>query len=609
MADKKKTQKTAKNLQEAGTTAAGGRTQQTANNLQEPDTTEIKSAAAQQDNGELLAGIAGPEEAAPQLFSAAGSEPVMGVQRSLADVAAPELLMALAPSPARPDWMVTRYPVSMEEFSQLKQDAEVPDPVTAALALVDETTPEQDMEVEAAILEAPEGEVIGAAQGAAAPGAAAPGTIASFDGIPQTAFIPSDDTIAVGPNDVMVAVNATMAVYSRTGSLKFRWPLANMFSSALSAAGANASVFDPKVAYDHYARRWIVVAVARVASPPATWILIGVSQGPDPNGAYWTWALNAALNGNTPTNNWADYPTLGFDTQAIYIACNMFLFGGGFQYTKLRILNKAELYGGGVGAGHAVRWYDMWNLRNPDSSLAFTVQPAVHFTGTGGNPPAYMVNALFPRGNSLTLWTLTNPIAFWTGGAPGLTNASVPCIEYDLPPGGRQPGTSVRIATNDTRLLNAVYQNAGGVQRLWTTHTAKHTWQGEAEARSVAQWYEINIPTKTVAQQNKYGASGKYYFFPAIQTDLARNAYLVVGRSGETEFASIRQTGRRVGDPPNSLQSSTLVQAGASSNTSQRWGDYFGICRDGEGGNMVWMYAQYAATGGSWATRVCAARF
>ncbi len=533
-------------------------------------------------------------------YASGGSNPVSGAARSsLAELGAEEL-MALPPSPARPPWMVNRFPVDPAEYARLIEAAQQPGPAGAA-AGTDATTEDEDREALAAVLDVPEGEV------AVPPEAAAPGLTRSFEGIPQTAWIPPDNTIAVGPSDVLVAVNTDLAGYRKDGTLRFRWPnMTTLFSPVLPAG---ASLFDPRLAYDHYAQRWIVVVDARRGTPAGSWIMVGVSQGPDPAGAYWVWALDATVDGATATSNWADYSTLGFDTQGIYISSNMFAFNGGFQYTKLRILQKAELYAGGSGANHAIRWYDFWNLRNPDNSLAFTVQPAVHFRGTGGNPPAYLVNALWPGGSTLTLWTLTNPVAFWAGGTPTLARVAVSCRDYDLPPGARQRGSDVRIATNDSRLLNAVFQNVGGVQRLWTCHTTKHTWPNEAEARAVAQWYEIDIPSRAVVLQNRYGAAGRYYYFPAIQTDLARNAYLVVSRSGADEYAQLRQTGRRVGDPPNDLQNSTLVKAGEGSYTRGRGGDYFGIARDGGVASTVWMYGEYADTGDTWGTRVCATRF
>jgi len=306
------------------------------------------------------------------------------------------------------------------------------------------------------------------------------------------------------------------------------------------------------------------------------------------------------------TNNWADYPKLGFDTNAVYISTNQFLIGGNgaFQYAKFRILNKTELY-----SGAGLHWYDFWDLKNPDNSGAFTVQPSCHFRGVGGTPPAYFINGHFPSGNKLTLWTLANPTAWWSGGTPALRHQDIACRAYDFPPNAQQLSSTNRISTNDPRILNAVYQNAGGTQRLWACHTTKISWNGDSEARCGVQWYEIDVPTARVTQQNAFGASGKYYYFPAIQTDISRNAYLVFCRSGSGEYVNVRQTGRRVGDPANSLQGSALVKAGESPYPIDRWGDYSGICRDGSDPGRCWGYAQYAASAGAWGTWAFSMKF
>lgn len=504
------------------------------------------------------------------------------------------------PNSARPDWMLTRFPVDMEEFERLNAEANLPEPGPMA-AEVDDADVDADVSAEY------EAETPEDADGGAQPGAEAPPMTASFEGIPQTAWRPPDNSCAVGPNDVMLAVNTDLAIHDRNGALKVRW--ANMTPLFRNVLPTGASLFDPKVAYDHYAQRWIVVIAARRQSPAGSWIMVGVSQTANPMGSYWVWALDAMVDGSTPSTNWADYPMLGFDTQAIYISTNQFLVGGGFQYSKLRILSKAELYAGGNGPNHSIHWFDYWSLRNPDNSLAFTVQSAVHFRGTGGNPPAYLVNALWPGGATLTLWKLTNPLAFWSGGASALTRVDVACRRYDLPPDAEQRDSATPIANNDARLLNAVYQYAGGVHRLWTAHTSKHTWAGENAARSVVQWYEIDTAGQNVIQQNAYGSPGRYYYFPAVQTDLRRNAYVVFGRSNNGEYGSIRQTGRRANDPLGQLQNSALVKAGESAYTGGRWGDYFGICRDPQDAQSVWSYAEYADSGGNWGTWVASTRF
>src|SRR5918999_565239 len=72
------------------------------------------------------------------------SEPVRGAERSLADVTAMEALQA-PPSPVRPDWMVTRWPVSREEFNSLNEQANEASPPAAA----PEEGPQEDEETPA----------------------------------------------------------------------------------------------------------------------------------------------------------------------------------------------------------------------------------------------------------------------------------------------------------------------------------------------------------------------------------------------------------------------------------------------------------------------------
>lgn len=529
-----------------------------------------------------------------------------GTPRSLDELTAADNV-ATSVRVAKPDWMrTTRFPVSMEEYRDLARAAEQADPTPLSAATDDTLTEDSSTEVAVApsldptsFEDVPEDAALSQQEGSLAPV-----TTHSFEGTPQTGFRPPDCTLAVGPSDVLVAVNVDLAAYRKDGSLRFRWPsMTALFSSVLPAG---AGLFDPKLAYDHYAGRWIVAVAARRQTPAGSWIMLGVSQGADPGGAWWVWALDFAVDGGTPSSNWADYPMLGFDTQGIYITTNQFAVGGGggFSYSKLRILNKAEAY-----AGAALRWYDFWNLRNPDNSLAFTVQSTMHFRGTGGNPPAYFCNALWPSGSTLTLWQLNDPLASWRGAQPSLQAHRVACRGYDLPPDAEQPDTATRIETNDSRLLSSVFQFVGGTQRLWTAHASKITWSGDGAARSAVQWYEIDTTTRQVVQQGAFGASGFYYYFPVVQTDISRNAHLCFSRSNSQEYGSLRQTGRRVTDPLNGMQGSALVKAGESAYTGGRWGDYFGHARDGGDASRVWLYGEFADALNSWGTWVCATRF
>lgn len=525
------------------------------------------------------------------------------LSRSLDQLSVTELMMA--PTNLQKPKRESRFPISQAEFDELKEQAERPvaaaqGPAATAAAVADGET---DMAFDAGpdvtipVADPPEDNILVAA----GPAPLAPSLLTSFKALGQTGFTPPDPALAVGINDVLVGVNTDIAGFSKTGGLNFRWiNSAALFGGVLPAG---AGLFDPKMAYDHYAQRFICVAAAVRNSPKGAWLLVAVSQTSNAAGAWWVYALNIMVDGSNATNNWGDYPQLGFDTQAIYISTNQFAFGGGFSYAKLRILNKSELY-----AGAPAHWYDFWNLKNPDGSGAFTLQPCVHYRGTGGNPPAFLTSAIYPAANKVVLWQLDNPIGWWSGSSPALNRFNVNSRAYSMPPGAKQSGSATNLATNDSRMLNAIFQNAGGVQRVWTCHTTGFTWQGDTEARAAINWYEIDVNSRTVIQQNTYGASGLYYFFPVIQTDLSRNAFLMFTRSGPAEFGQMRITGRQVADAAGSLQGSMLVKAGESAYNGGRWGDYFGICRDPDT-QRVWALGEYAGPTGQWGTWVAGVRY
>ncbi|MGI8459872.1 MAG: hypothetical protein ACR2LI_17385 [Propionibacteriaceae bacterium] len=494
--------------------------------------------------------------------------------------------------------------MSEAAFAELKAAAEDVSPGGALAPGEDDTAQQDDGTDEARLPAVDEGADIdesGGLAGAAQESALAPPLGHSFEGLPQTRFRPPDCAVAVGPRDVLVAVNTSMAVYDKTGTLQQRWPDLSQFFAPVLPTGAG--VFDPQVHYDHYNHRWLIVLAARRATPAGSWILLGASQTADPRGRWWVWALDFSVDGSNPSNNWADYPMLGIDSQAVFIGTNQFAFGGGFSYGKVRILNKSQIY-----AGSGLQWWDFWNLTEPGGAQAFTVHPCRHYRGVG-NFSAYMINSEFGSGNNLVQWRISNPLAYWSGGTPTLDRWEVPVSSYSIGPDAQQPGTTVRIETNDDRLLNAVYQSQAGTQRIWASHTVSVSWSGDSEPRTGVRWYEVDVSSHAAVQQRTYGASGQYYFFPAIQVDLRRNAYLTFGRSGSNEFGQLRTTGRRVSDAANTLQGSMLIKAGESAYTGARWGDYFGICRDGGDQDRVWGYGEYADAAGTWGTWTHSNRF
>jgi hypothetical protein len=521
--------------------------------------------------------LTGKASAAPQEFNLSGPA-AMDAWDALAEIDEPR------PSP-------TRYPISRELFSQLKEES-----LTAQSPEKTDSTIIKD-EAQAPF------EIASAAPGMdnaasafvpfAAPTATYPTASTNFAGIAATSMTPPDCTLAVGPDHVLVSVNSTLAIYQKTGNV-VHGP--RTLTAWFSNVTQGAMVFDPKALYDQHSNRWVLVAVARNTATKGSWFLVSVSQSSDPLQGWHNYALDATLDGGTKTENWADYPCVGVDSHALYLTANMFRFGGGFQYAKLRIVPKADIY-----EGKAAAFKDLVRLRDADGSLSFTVHPC----HTYGAPQAqYFVNSYFPRTKSpetkLSLWTLTDPL-----GTPALALSTITTDPYNLPPDAVQQGGAVPIESGDVRILNAVFRGGS----IWCALNTQHNWGDNVNVAAV-HWFQIEAASGALIQQGIYGARGSNYLYPAVMPDNNGNMVMVFSRCSSTEFASIYFTGRKAADPLGELQPSSLLLAGAAfyqkldMNGKNRWGDYAGIASDPANSGLIWFYSMAAAAGNLWTTWV-----
>ncbi|MGL4549812.1 MAG: hypothetical protein ACRC33_01385 [Gemmataceae bacterium] len=492
----------------------------------------------------------------------------------------------------RPRPATTRYPISREDFAALEAAAvTVKVKAKKGVTLVPDKAHKQELAAQPAVAmpSAP----------AFTPPSAAPTTLGNFAGLTDTGWFPPDCTAAVGPDHVVVAANASFAVYSKAGAVA-RAPqtFASWFSNVLTAA----KIFDPKVIFDQFTGRWFLVTVALPSDPAVkgSYFLLSVSQTSDPLGPWWNYKLDATKDGGTATTNWADYPGLGVDAQALYLTANMFKFGGSFQYAKVRILDKTPLL-----TGATATWFDFTKLKNGDGSTAFTVQPCHTF---GAPQVQYLVSSYFTSASTqdkLTLWSIAGPPA-----APALTGLTVDTAPYGQPPVADQKGGAPGLNAGDVRVLNAVFRGGS----VWCALTTFHNWD-EAVNRAAVHWFQINATSGAIVQQGVFGAKGVHYYYPALMPDTNGNMTLVFCRSGANEYASIYLSGRAAADPLGKLQSSVLLKAGGGNSQRvdgsgrNRWGDYAGIAVDPQDGRNVWVYSMFADANNKWGTWVGVARF
>lgn len=425
----------------------------------------------------------------------------------------------------------------------------------------------------------------------------APVLSTNFAGIAYTGSFPPDCAIAAGPSHVLVAVNRSLAIYSKNGGAAVSSStLANWFGNLAS----DGSPFDPKVAYDKWNEKFIVVALVKNDTTLKSYYLISVSQTSDPTGNWWKWRLDARLDGDTNTNNWADYDSVGFDsstTGGVYITSNQFAFGGGFQYSKVRILKKSQLYTGGN-----LGWYDYWSYHNTDDSLVFTWQPVHTMSATTGE---WFVNTVSSSsGNGVTLYKITNP----TAEVPTITRVGKVAIRaFTAPPDGKQKGGAELIDTGDCRLQCAVFQSG----YVYTATTEAYKW-GDNTTESALRYLKLNVTTKRATLDKTYGSNGTYYSFPGITVDSSNNIYLIFAQFSTNLYGCVKFSGRKATD--NRMGGTATLKTGSAyyvlKDTAgrNRWGDYSGIARDPSTG-YIWLFGEYALPNNTWGTWIGKTKF
>ncbi len=429
-----------------------------------------------------------------------------------------------------------------------------------------------------------------------------PKIMIDFEGPAETNSIPPDPTLAVGPNHIIAMVNTEFIFYDKQGNQLFKRTADTWFQNVLPYSG----LFDPIVVYDNIDNRWIMCWDLQSDDNQNGFWLLSISDDDDPMGNWCNYSFPAHLNGDVNAGNWGDYQKVGYDDQAVYITGRQFAFNGnGFQYSKLRILPKTQLYANDCGQ---VDYTDFWSFRDPNNVGAVVDGPPIvasHLEPTGNNTTYMVVDAPYITSTFITLWKLQDA----TGANPTLTAVNIPTTAAAQPPDANQlGGGSPRINSGRRSYRNAVYTNG----QLWT---ATAVAGGQGNNYSFIRYLKIDLAAETAVEDVTFGANGFFYMYPAIMVDEDENVVIGFTRSGDNEYAGAAYTGRRSFDTPG-LAPSALLKAGEANyvktfgGARNRWGDYMGIALDPQHPSVIWTLVEYATSpANTWANRIGAFTF
>ncbi|MBL8887779.1 MAG: putative Ig domain-containing protein [Phycisphaerales bacterium] len=424
---------------------------------------------------------------------------------------------------------------------------------------------------------------------------------AEFNGVDSNGSRPSDTHLAVGCTHIGVVTNTQFAFYLKNGTVA-RGP--TTFAAWWADSPLNLDLYDPKIIYDPFENRWLMMALNGRRLNELYWA-ISISKTSDPTGDWWTYFMRSDINGATDTALWCDFPGFAVDSGnasnssttggGIYIGGNMYTAGDSFQYAKLRVLRKYQMY-----SGAGVSWWDFWDFKNDDGSTAFTVKPVQIHTATA-SPTMYVMNTVSGGASWVTKRTITNPLA----SGPSLTGPTqINVATYDTPPDAKQNGTTDLLDTGDCRTQDPWYASGS----IYLCHGNTSDWGTAASIEAVVRSYRINSASNAVTWTSDFGQDTVFYFHPAIAANSLSEAYIVFTASGDDRFAQTRHSGRQPAD--GSMQGSSLLHTSTTfynptGSSVERWGDYSGMAIDPNGDERgAWLFNQYSDTTTTWSTRI-----
>ncbi|MGE5458520.1 MAG: YCF48-related protein, partial [Methanococcaceae archaeon] len=409
----------------------------------------------------------------------------------------------------------------------------------------------------------------------------------NFSAFAYNGYLPPDPNLAVGPTHIVSAINLAFMIHDKTGKKIKTVDLSKWYSTTIK----NTSFTDPKIIYDQFAKRWVLVLLAYNLTERNGYYMVSVSKDSLPTGYWYNYALPAHVNGKDTSGNWADYEGLGYDKNAIYITSNQFTFDGYFDYSKLRIIDKSQLYSN---TGGMVEWADLWNIKNPSGSKVFTLKPSRIYDE---NPADYylLTRARSTKGTYLTLYRLSNPLS-----NPQLNAVNVPVTEYSTQGGSFQLGSKQTIDANDGRFANEPVLRNG---RLYNVFGVRSGTGGQYVGFNYTC---IDINTNSAIEDITMGMDNYFYSYPALDVDKEGNVVVAYSRSGVNEYQGAYFTGKLAGS--TSFTGSNILKEGAGSyyvtggGDRNRWGDYMGAYLDPADQNKIWVISQYVAANNQWGT-------
>lgn len=430
--------------------------------------------------------------------------------------------------------------------------------------------------------------------------------------------IPPDCNGAVGPNHFVEFVNGMFTVYSKTtGAQKQLMTDLDFWAAAQVGISADYETTDPRVIYDPGSQRWFASEVDVNVTEQllngdfgANHFLLAVSQTSDPTG---TWA-GFEFDSDPDNGNFADFPTLGVDSQGVYLSGDMYdatanaadptvqdIGPSLVAFPKTNFLYVTTVTNGINGIITNRTWFGTMNI----SARGQVLQPVVCFDGsvvgkilaadnigTDANPHSNLVTFAVQNVTQAPFATLSAS-TFTTVSpyqVPNNASVGIPLLT------ATQPDGTSNLQANDARFSAKAYAIAGV---LYATHNT------ELNNHLAIQWYRLRAADGVLLESGTIADPNLDLFFPSIAAN--SNGVVVIAFNGSgpatDAFVSCYAVAGLTVNGVTTFGSRVLLQAGVISyhgddeillgDPTSRWGDYSTISVDPNDPTRFWSIQMY----------------
>ncbi|HUX67641.1 MAG TPA: hypothetical protein VMV31_09140 [Terriglobales bacterium] len=427
--------------------------------------------------------------------------------------------------------------------------------------------------------------------------------LARFDGLgngfrgPQgTARLrnPSDNSLAVGPSQVIQTVNSQFAIFDKSGrALEGPVPTRVVFDGFQGECGA-VGFGDVVVRYDQLAQRWVwVMPIFRkpAGSGPQTpyGMCYAVSQTSDPLGRYYRYDFARVL--------FPDYPRLGVWPDGYYLGTST---GDTVIQKHACVAERAAMLAGRE-ASEQCAIVDGVNFLNPADVDGRAAPPAgapeLVFAAGGTQLHKIFDAASIHYYRFHVDWAqpahsrLRGPYRIAVAPYHYLCNGQLTsCVP--------QPGTNRRLdAQGDKIMQRVVYRRLGERQSILVAHSVNTRGGGGG-----VRWYEFRLDAggaPRLYQQGTYAPGGGFRWMGSLGMDRKGDIAMGYSYGDGFDFAGQRLTGRLAGDAKGhmTLRETVLASGGAAQTSTLRWEDYTTLAMDPSDDCTFWYVGDYLKPG------------